>query len=108
MSNDDKTYPLATVTPGARLTAAVFGVDGQVLLTAGTVLTENALATLAASGIAVVAVEPWCGETEGELAHDTPHQRVRYLFRRCNLDDADGVARMLFDAVLAYRQRDRE
>lgn len=98
--------PLASVAPGARLAVAALGANGQVLLTAGTVLTEEALAGLAACGIAAVSVEPQDSEAARNAAHEALHQRLRYLFRRCDLESADGVPRLLFDAVLARRLKE--
>lgn len=97
------TVPLASVTPGARLARDVPGADGQVLLAAGTVLTEGALEGLAARGIAQVALEPQHSAAELDAARDALRQRLAHLFRRCDLDDASGAARQLFDAVLERR-----
>lgn len=107
MSRDGfETFPLAAVAPGARLAAAALGANGQVLLTAGTVLTEGALARLAACGIVAVSVEAQPSEAERSAAREALQQRLRYLFRRCDLDDTDGVPRILFDAVLARRLKE--
>lgn len=94
--------PLGEVQPGARLTAAVLGTDGQVLMTAGSILTEAALEKLAQRGIVAVAVEPRRDEAELDAARQALHQRLDHLFRQCDMENDSG-AQTLFRAVLAYR-----
>lgn len=105
-TDEPPTVPLASVAPGARLTAAIRGADGQVLMTAGSLLTEAALEKLAARGIVAVAIEIQCSEAELNAARDALRQRLSHLFRRCDLDDAGGAARTLFNAVLVRRLED--
>ena len=102
-TDEPPTVPLASVAPGARLTAAVLGADGQVLMTAGTLLTEAALEKLAVRGIVAVAVELQRSEAELDAARDALRRRLAYLFRRCDMEQAGGGARMLFIAVLKHR-----
>ena len=103
MTPDDSTaVPLDRVRPGARLAAAVLGVDGQVLMTAGGVLTEAALEKLARRGIVAIAVEPQRDEAELDAARDALRQRLGHLFRGCDTE-GDSAAQMLFTAVLAHR-----
>lgn len=94
--------PLDQVPAGARLTAAVLGADKQVLMTAGSILTEAALEKLAERGIATVAIEPQRDEAQIAAARAALEQRLRHLFRRCDLEHDDG-ARLLFKAVLDHR-----
>lgn len=96
------TIPLGEVRPGARLSAAVLGADGQVLMTAGSALTEAALEKLAQRGIVAVHVERQRDEAELRAAREALHQRLDHLFRHCDLKD-DDRAQTLFKAVLAYR-----
>ncbi len=105
-TDDPSTVPLASVAPGARLTAAVRGADGQVLMSAGSLLTATALQGLAVRGIVAVAVEVLHSEAEVDAARAALHLRLGYLFRRCNRDDAGGAAQMLFNAVLDRRLED--
>lgn len=107
MKTDDfPTVPLASVAPGARLAAAVLGADGHVMMTAGSQLTEATLEHLAARGVVAVAIETPRGEAELNATRDATRQRLAHLFRGCDLDDAAGAARMLFDAVLERRLED--
>lgn len=99
------TVPLTSVAPGALLAAEVLGADGQVLMTAGSLLTEAALEKLAARGIVALAIEVRRSEAELNAARDALRQRLGYLFRKCDLAEG-GAARMLFDAVLARRLED--
>ncbi len=102
-TDEPSTVPLASVAPGARLTAAIHGADGQVLMAAGSLLTEAVLEKLAARGVVSVAVELQRSETELDAARDALRRRLSYLFRRCDCDDAGGAAQMLFNAVLDRR-----
>ncbi|MDP2792601.1 MAG: hypothetical protein Q8O25_00735 [Sulfurisoma sp.] len=95
--------PLNEVQPGARLAAAVLGADGQVLMTAGSILTEATLEELAQRGIVAVAIEPQRDEAELHAARETTRQRIRHLFRHCPMEGDSGGAQMLFKAVLDYR-----
>ena len=97
--------PLASVQPGARLTAPVLGADGQVLMTAGSILTEAALAKLAQRGIAAVAIAVETKRDEAELiaARAELRQRLGHLFRKCDLQSGNGCAPLLFRTVLDYR-----
>lgn len=100
------TLALGAVAPGARLTAAVLGADGQVLMTAGSTLTAAALEKLAERGVLSVAVAAPRNDAELAAARAALHQRLTHLFRRCALndaDDADGAAPTLFRAVLEIR-----
>ncbi|MBI5901292.1 MAG: hypothetical protein HZB40_18990 [Rhodocyclales bacterium] len=94
------------VVPGTRLAEDVRAGDGQVLLTAGTVLTEAALEKLAARGIATLAVARPCDEVELQAAREALELRLRQLFRHCDLEHPDAAARQLFEAVLAHRLED--
>ena len=102
---DFPSVPLASLAPGARLAAAVLGADGQVLMTAGTLLTEATLAKLAARGIVAVAIGSQRSEAELAATRDALRQRLAGMFRKCALDEG-GAARMLFDAVLDHRMED--
>ncbi|MDP3512083.1 MAG: hypothetical protein U1A72_24800 [Sulfuritalea sp.] len=95
--------PLAEVQPGARLTAAVFTADGQVLMTAGEIVTETALAKLARLGIARLAIEMQRNEAELNAAREALRRRIEHLFRRCDLEGDSSGARTLYKAVLDYR-----
>lgn len=97
--------PLASVQPGARLAAAVLGADGQVLMTAGAILTEAALKKLAQRGIAAVAIAVETRRDEAELvaAREALRQRLGHLFRKCDMQSGDRHAQMLYRAVLDYR-----
>lgn len=94
--------PLAEAPVGARLAAEVLGADKQVLMTAGSILTAAALEKLAQRGIATVAIEPQRDEAQLAEARAAHEQRLRHLFRRCDLEHDDG-ARLLFKAVLDHR-----
>lgn len=96
------TLPLAEVQPGARLTAAILGADGQVLMPTGSILTEAGLQQLARHGVAVVAIEAQSDEADLMAARDALQRRIEHLFRRCELE-ADSGAQTLFKAVLGYR-----
>lgn len=100
---DSTTIPLGAVRPGARLAAAVLGADGQVLMTAGSLLSEAALEKLGARGVVAVAVEPERDEAELEAARAARRRRQAYLFRKCDLEDAAGAAQTLYKTVLTYR-----
>jgi hypothetical protein len=100
------TLALAAASPGTRLAQDVRGGDGQVLLTAGTVLTQNALEKLAARGVVAVTVARPRSEAESNAAREVVRQRLGHLFRRCDLEDAESPARQLFDAVLDRRLED--
>lgn len=103
MTNPDAaTIPLGEAKVGARLAAPVLGADGQVLLAAGSILTEATLERLARRGVANVAVEALRDEAELAAAREALGERLAYVFRRCDLD-GDGCAQMLYQAVLAYR-----
>lgn len=102
-SENTATLPLGEARPGARLAAAVLGADGQVLMTAGSVLSEASLQGLARRGIATVVVDVQRDEAELNAARETLHQRLDHLFRRCDTEAADDAAQMLHRAVLAYR-----
>lgn len=71
-------------------------------MTAGSILTEAALEKLAERGIATVAIEPQRDEAQIAAARAALEQRLRHLFRRCDLEHDDG-ARLLFKAVLDHR-----
>lgn len=101
-TKDSSTISLSEVQAGARLTAAVLGADGQVLMTAGSILTAAALEKLAQRGIVTVTVEPQRDEAELKLAREAVRQRLDHLFRRCNLA-SDSGAQTLLKAVLTYR-----
>jgi len=101
-TEDSSTIPLSEVPPGARLIAAVLGADGQVLMTAGSILSEAALEQLARRGIATVSVELQRDEADLNAAREALHLRLGHLFRRCDLE-GDRGAQTLFKAVLAHR-----
>ncbi|MCX7165408.1 MAG: hypothetical protein NTV11_03925 [Rhodocyclales bacterium] len=101
-TKDSSTISLSEVHAGARLTAAVLGADGQVLMTAGSILTEAALEKLAQRGIVAVTIEQQRDEAELTEASEALHRRLDDLFRRCDLE-GDSGAQTLFEAVLAYR-----
>lgn len=104
MNTDDfTTVPLAAARPGDRLTAAVLSADGQVLMTAGSILTEAALGKLGERGIVTIAVAGQRDEAELNAAREALRQRLRFLFRKCDTDDKRGAAHMLFMAVLDHR-----
>ena len=101
--DDSTTTPLSAVRPGARLTAAVLGTDGQVLMTAGSVLTESALEKLGARGVVAVAVAPERDEAAIEAARAAQRQRLAYLFRKCDIQNPGSPAQFLYQAVLDHR-----
>lgn len=101
-TNGSSTIPLSDVPAGTRLTATVLGADGQVLMTAGSVLTEAALEKLALRGIVAVTIEPPRDEAALNVAREALRRRLDHLFRQCDLASDDG-AQTLFTAVLAYR-----
>lgn len=102
-TEDFATLPLTAVPPGARLTAAALGADGQVLLTAGSILTTEMLEELARQGVVAVAVEPQRDEAVLNAARAAQRRRLMYLFRRCHLEGDSGAAQMLFKVVLEHR-----
>ena len=101
-SDSPPSVPLDTVRPGARLAAALLGADGQVLMTAGSILTEAALQRLARRGIVDVAVEPQHDEAELTAAREALRQRLEHLVRRCPME-SNSDAQSVFNAVLEYR-----
>lgn len=101
-SDNPPTVPLDAVQPGARLAAALLGADGQVLMTAGSLLTEAALQRLARRGVLAVAVEPQHDEAELTAAREALRLRLAHLFRRCP-QEGDSAAQAVFNAVLEYR-----
>ncbi len=102
-SENSQELPLSSVQPGAELAAAVLGADGQVLMTAGSILTESALKKLAERGVLKVLVELPRDEAESLAAREALRQRLLHLFRACDLKPEHGAARELFEAVLDYR-----
>lgn len=102
-SENTATVPLNEARPGARLAAAVLGAGGQVLMAAGTVLSEANLQGLARRGIASVVVEARRDEAELAAARDVLRRRLDHLFRRCDTEAAAEAAQMLHRAALAYR-----
>lgn len=102
-TKDPTILPLTAVPPGARLTAAVLDAAGQVLLATGSILTEAMLETLARRGIVAIAVERQRDAAELDAAREALRQRLMHLFRRCNLEDNNGMAQMLYKATLDYR-----
>jgi uncharacterized membrane protein len=102
-SGNTATLPLGDARPGARLAAAVLGADGQVLMAAGTVLSEANLQGLARRGIASVVVEARRDPAELTAAREALSRRLDHLFRRCDTDTAGGAAQVLHRAALAYR-----
>jgi len=94
--------PLAEVPAGARLTAAVLGADKQVLMTAGSILTSAALEKLSQRGVTEVSIEAPKDEAQLAATRAALEQRLRHLFRRCDLEHDEG-ARLLFKAVLDHR-----
>ncbi len=102
-SANTATLPLGEAPPGARLAADILGADGQVLMTAGTVLSEASLQGLARRGIASVVIEVQRAEAELNAARATLRRRLGHLFRRCDTEAAGGAAQMLHQTVLAYR-----
>lgn len=101
-SDEPASVPLAAVQPGARLAAAVFGSDGQMLLAAGSLLGETSLAQLAARGVVAVAVEAEAQRDEAALiaARQALTRRLEHMFRRGELK---GPTQVLFKAVLEHR-----
>lgn len=102
-TKDPTILPLTTVPPGTRLAAAVLDAAGQVLLATGSILTEAMLETLARRGIVAVTVERQRDAAELDAAREALRQRLMHLFRRCNLEDNNGMAQMLYKATLDYR-----
>jgi len=101
-SENSLTIPLSEALPGTRLAAAVLGADGQVLMTAGSVLTDSSLQGLNRRGIASVEVVAQRDESELIAARDIQRQRLARLFRRCETEGESSGA-LLYQAVLAYR-----
>jgi hypothetical protein len=102
-AEDSATLPLDSVQSGARLAAAVLGADGQVLMTAGSILTEAALEKLTHHGVVAVVIAPQRDEAELNAAREALRLRLKHLFRKCEMESENGSAQMLFKAVLAYR-----
>lgn len=102
---NSKRLPLSEVEPGAELAESALGVDGQVLMTAGSILSEAVLEKLAARGVLELAVKVANQRDEAELAaaREALHKRLEYLFRRCDMENDSGPARAIFQAVLDYR-----
>lgn len=103
MSHSGQILPLASLQPGMLLAEAVHDRYGNVMLTAGTALTEGHLASMQRRGIAsaMILIER-AQPTPEELdsMRNATEQRLRHLFRRTL--DLPGNRR-LFEVLLAYR-----
>jgi hypothetical protein len=95
--------PLASLRPGMHLAEAVHDRLGNIMLTEGTLLTEDHLAALAKRGIASAMILPErIPPTAAEIAEmrQSIEDRLRQIFR--GTLDFPGNRRM-FEMLLAYR-----
>lgn len=96
--------PVQEAKPGMRLSSDVRGPNGVVLLAAGAVLGEDALAGLRRRGIDAVSVEIPDARSEAEIALELAkaEARIAHLFRR-HIDNPE--LRELMQVVLDYRRK---
>lgn len=97
-----KKIPLDLAEPGMQLAAAVCNQRGDVLLQAGSVLSESGLSGLRKRGIGYVAVQMEDARSEEELAAERAKalDRLNLLFRNAGQDQHLGA---LYHLVLEYR-----
>ena len=103
MNQTSQILPLESLQPGMLLAEAVHDRHGNVMLTAGTALTEAHLAALYQRGIASVLVVPErVPPSDEEIAamRQSIEERLRHIFRKTL--DCPGN-RTLFEVLLAYR-----
>lgn len=101
MSVQDK-LALGDARPGMRLGAPVTGRGGQVLVPAGTELTESLLRALEQRGIAAICIESEAGEDQAarEARLATVRMAVDHLFRAAG----EGTAtRALYRCIVDFR-----
>jgi hypothetical protein len=96
--------PVQEARPGMRLVAEVRNAAGGVLLAAGAVLAEDALAGLRRRGIDAVSVEVPDARSEEEVARELAQAeaRIEHLFHR-HIDNPE--LRELKQIVLDYRRK---
>ncbi|MFA5083497.1 MAG: hypothetical protein WC474_13180 [Hydrogenophilaceae bacterium] len=103
MNKTSQILPLESLQPGMLLAEAVHDRHGNVMLTAGTALTESHLASLQQRGIASVMVVPERVPPSDEdvaAMRKSIEDRLRHIFRK-TLDCP--ANRRLFEVLLAYR-----
>ena len=103
MNQTSQILPLASLQPGMLLAEAIRDRLGNVMLTAGTALTESHLAALRQRGIASVMVVPErVPPSDEDIAamRKSIEARLRHIFRKTL--DCPGN-RKLFETLLAYR-----
>lgn len=96
--------PVQEAKPGMRLSSDVRGPGGAVLLAAGAVLGEDALAGLRRRGIDAVSVDIPEARSEAEIALELARAeaRIAHLFHR-HIDNPE--LRELMQVVLDYRRK---
>lgn len=102
-SQSSATLSISEIQPGAILATPVHGADGQILMTAGSELTEAAIEKLATRGVLTLDIEVQRDEAELNAAREVLRQRLARLFRGCDIEDTNSEAHQLFEAVLSYR-----
>lgn len=94
--------PVAALQPGQEVAAAVLDAGGRVLLPAGTILSEAAIASLGRREIAAIAVVVEVEEDPAATAarRERVIREVDQVFRRAG----EGAAtRAMYEAILAHR-----
>jgi hypothetical protein len=96
--------PVQEAKPGMQLSSDVRGPGGAVLLAAGAVLGEDALAGLRRRGIDAVSVDIPEARSEAEIALELARAeaRIEHLFHR-HIDNPE--LRELMQVVLDYRRK---
>jgi hypothetical protein len=108
MNQISQILPLDSLQPGMLLAEAIHDRHGNVMLTAGTALTESHLAALAKRGIASALVVPErIPPSDAEIAamRRSIEERLRHIFRK-SLDHP--ASHKLFETLLAYRLENLE
>lgn len=106
MSAKHQHLALEQVTPGMILSDQLLGLQGQVLLPQGTVLTESMLANLPRHGIEMlpVLVEEQLSPQQRDAARAVRMERLAQLFRKHPADDeAQTATGVLYHLMSAYR-----
>ncbi|WP_028104618.1 hypothetical protein [Pseudoduganella violaceinigra] len=106
MTGTYRHLPLADVQPGMVLSDELLDMQGQVLLPAGTVLTEKMLERMPGHSVESLAVVDDAAPDPQQTAAERAAQlaRIAYLFRRHDDDDVeDGAAQALRALVTSFR-----
>lgn len=104
MLSSHRFLPLSKVEPGMVLSDEVRDGQGQVLLPAGAVLTDDLIARLPAHGVSALPIAVPDDHPEAPLDRDAVLHRVAEVFRRIDpYDPAHAASRMLRRAVETYR-----